>query len=489
MMKINQSLSNLVGLQYLFLFIRISNLYLFVATGFVLQIVRFLGSDRRPRLQRYAASAVIEIAYSNSEHVKVLVHGGVIPKLVRLIDSKSNFVRNEAIWALSNIVGDNKEFRDIVISHGALDKLSALCSTEFTQHSALPLLRLISWILYNFLQCKPIPDWKHTKIAINMLSSILASEDEQILKDSSYALGSLCDPALGGNTKQHIEAIKSNGSLSRLVSLLNHKTSGIRHYALRVCYNIAKGSDEQTQYIVDLGVLKPLRRMIESDEQTIMHEACYTVSNITGGSRKQIDAVIAANLFPSLIECVRTGTYKIACEASWAIANATSDGSTEQIIYLEKQDVIPSLWEFVRRIPEGKDVVDVIYDAMCNILLNIVKAQNPNLENGVKKNSNMIEDNTAFIAALKRIVPRKKKSECWQCAVSMQEKKRFTCSACQRPTYCGKRCQKRHWSRHRTDCKVQCRILEKLTTTQHLCVQKHQNSIIGTNRDVHRFHF
>ena len=97
-MKINLSFSDLVGSQYLLnISLRILNLHLFASTEFVPQIIRFLENDRKPRLQRYAASAVMEIAYGSSEDVEVLVRCDVIPKLVRLIDSKFNFMREEVI--------------------------------------------------------------------------------------------------------------------------------------------------------------------------------------------------------------------------------------------------------------------------------------------------------------------------------------------------------------------------------------------------------
>ena len=352
------------------------------------------------------------------------------------------FPSTKVIWALGNIVGDSVCPRDMVINLGALNKLSSLCSTEFTKHSALPLIRLISWILSNLLQWKPIPDWKHVQIAIDMLSLLLTLKNRQILRDSCFALSYLCDPALGGNTKRNIEEIKSNGSLNRVVSLLNHKKRGVRHGALRVCGNIAIGNNEQTQCIVDFGVLKPLHRMIESDEPVIVREACWTVSNITAGSSEQIDAVIAANLFPPLIECVTTGTYEIAHQAAWALVNAASSGSKEQIMYLAEQGAIPSLCAFSRRISKDKELMNEICEAI--------------------KNTKSVKDRGAVIDALKQMMP-KNRSECWQCAISMQGKKRFTCSDCQRPTYCGKHCQKRHWHRHRTDCKDQCHILETLS--------------------------
>lgn len=56
----------------------------------------------------------------------------------------------------------------------------------------------------------------------------------------------------------------------------------------------------------------------------------------------------------------------------------------------------------------------------------------------------------------------KKRFECWQCSKEMNESKQYTCKSCQRPTYCGRSCQKKHWLQHRDQCQKQTQIAKRL---------------------------
>ncbi|KAL5059708.1 hypothetical protein RYX36_031312 [Vicia faba] len=45
---------------------------------------------------------------------------GAIPIFVKLLDSPSDDVREQAVWALGNVAGDSPKCRDLVLGHGAL---------------------------------------------------------------------------------------------------------------------------------------------------------------------------------------------------------------------------------------------------------------------------------------------------------------------------------------------------------------------------------
>merc|ERR1711997_603190 len=140
-----------------------------------------------------------------------------------------------------------------------------------------------------------------------------------------------------------------------------------RHPALRTIGNIVTGSDEQTQYVINLGVLKRLHRLMTSDKAPIKREACWTVSNITAGSPEQIEAVISNNLFQPLINILKAEKFEIAKEALWAISNATSGGSEQQIAFLVNQGVIPPLCGFLKNLNQKK-ILMVSLEGLENIL-------------------------------------------------------------------------------------------------------------------------
>ncbi len=53
------------------------------------------------------------------------------------------------------------------------------------------------------------------------------------------------------------------------------------------------GDDIQTQRVLDLDVIKPLKSLLSSPTETVLKETCWTISNITAGNVNQIQVYLA----------------------------------------------------------------------------------------------------------------------------------------------------------------------------------------------------
>ena len=72
--------------------------------------------------------------------------------------------------------------------------------------------------------------------------------------------------------------------------------------SLRAIGNIVTGTDEQTQAVLDAGVLHMFPRLLTHHKANVQKEASWTLSNITAGRDAQIQEVINAGLVPRLID-------------------------------------------------------------------------------------------------------------------------------------------------------------------------------------------
>jgi importin subunit alpha-6/7 len=133
------------------------------------------------------------------------------------------------------------------------------------------------------------------------------------------------------------------GVAPRLVELLSMQNTSVQTPALRTVGNIVTGTDEQTQYVLNLNVVPHLLGLLDHTKKNIRKEACWTLSNITAGTSEQIQLVIQNNVFPKLVQLLMTAEFDIQKEAAWAISNATSGGTVDQILYIIHHGAVPAL--------------------------------------------------------------------------------------------------------------------------------------------------
>jgi hypothetical protein len=71
-----------------------------IDAGMVPHLIELLTKSQLPKLQFEAAWALTNIVSGSSEHVAVCVKAGIVPKMTQLLDSTSDDVREQAVWAI-----------------------------------------------------------------------------------------------------------------------------------------------------------------------------------------------------------------------------------------------------------------------------------------------------------------------------------------------------------------------------------------------------
>ncbi len=308
------------------------------------RLLEWLTLSDYPAIQVESLWTLTNIAAGTTEHTNMLLRHNPVPALVALLDSPNEEVLEQAVWVLGNLAGEGATSRDIVLNNGALEPLVQCIQRH---KDSQQILRIGSWALNNLCDSQPRPVLD-IAVLMPVLHALLTSEDSEVLSHTCWALSHMCD-----GPSAHIKVVVDANICWRLVELLQHRSWRVTKPALRTIGNIVCAEDEvdYTQYIIEAGAVPYLRELIAHSNREIQKEACWTLSNIAAGTCEQIQTVLDSGAIPLLVELAMQPASvtdaEVRSEACWVVLNATSCGSDSQVEYLVKEGCIQVLGDLL----------------------------------------------------------------------------------------------------------------------------------------------
>merc|ERR1719469_5488 len=260
-----------------------------------------------------------------------MLSAGVMCPLVRCLKANPHNLSLQRIgsWALSNLVDGQFQQNN---SNSVNNKNERIACSEIDARMILPTLR-----------------------------RLLIMSDAEVLSHTCWTLSHLCD-----GPSSHIAAVVSpaGGLVPRLVDLLLHPSWRVTKPALRtignvVCAECVEESSsmsvehatvppipaDYTEIILECGAVPRLKELITHGNREIQKEACWTLSNIAAGTVDQIQAVIDCGAISPLVKLASDPStdQEVRSEACWVVLNATSCGSDAQIEVLVAEGCVSVL--------------------------------------------------------------------------------------------------------------------------------------------------
>lgn len=136
--------------------------------------------------------------------------------------------------------------------------------------------------------------------------------------------------------------------------------------SLRIIGNIASGNPNQTQTLIDSGLLTYLKKVINHEKRSVRKETSWIISNIAAGTQRQIEALIVEGYYPILVNIINNDLPEIKREAIWAVCNLTSIERRDLLEKLIKENLLELLSSCLKL--KDANQVAVSLEALGNVL-------------------------------------------------------------------------------------------------------------------------
>lgn len=231
----------------------------------------------------------------------------------------------KSAWCLGNVAGDGPRLRDIVLGFNAIAPLIQ----NLENPASISLFRNCTWTLSNMCRGKPQPPLSLLASALPILTSILfQNRDVETMVDATWALSYISD---GENTR--IQAVVDTGVVPYLTNILSSDHIQAVVPSLRTLGNIVSGDDKQTQCVIDANVLTALVPLLSHAKKNIRKETCWLLSNIAAGTFDQLNQLVnTPQLLPRVLEQLSSSSeWDVRKEACWVVSNLASVGQSSHI--------------------------------------------------------------------------------------------------------------------------------------------------------------
>jgi len=306
-----------------------------VEAGMLAKVVECLGGDEYEQLD--AAYIATALTMPISDFIDATVEHGVIEPLVVLMKSDSDEVVDQALLALSNIVGDSTALRDKVLDSGTIDTL-----VEIMPGRTMSTAQNGVWFISNLVKIKPLPRLETMSQLVRILREILAIRDPDASSGACWALATITDLS-DDSDPDTVSMVISSDILPVVLDAARNPNVDVAIPSLKVIGNGLSGCDGDADTVMAAGVLDTLLAILRGGgDDSLAKEAAWALSNIAAGTEQQLQAMLEKpGLIRQLVAILRSAEHAVATkkECAYALCNATH-GEDEQIALLVANDVL-----------------------------------------------------------------------------------------------------------------------------------------------------
>ncbi len=253
------------------------------------------------------------------------MNAGSIDPILCLLNSTKLEVQEQAVWALGNISGDCDEYRQMILQRNGFSVIVAFANQNMDK---VGVIKNCIWCLSNLCRNpkRDASQFPYIQPHLGFLQRLLNCNMPEVVADACWAFCFLTE----AKSEQKKEVL-SYVNPQYLLYLILYDDIRLQSPALRLAGNFVSGDQDDTQVMLNAGLLRVLAVLLGKAQELQKKEVLWILSNITAGTTQQITQVINMGFIKYLINVANTESLVLQTEAIWALCNAINGGTVEQV--------------------------------------------------------------------------------------------------------------------------------------------------------------
>ena len=255
------------------------------------------------------------ISGSSAMTRKYLDFTNIIDYSLKVLTLNNVKVKHQAIWLLGNAIGEDIKYTNYIVNKGGLKCIfDELLGDLQESKRVIDNIRTCTWVLSNIFLHKLVLDYKTLQKAIEISKYFFeVCYDNESNKNMIWLLSRMYKQFDGNQLEIMFRCLDTY-----MISKLSHcEYKSIHRVILNICGNLISTTDENTQKVMNMGLLNHLRDCLNSNSN--VKDVCWILSNISAGTKDQIKSLIDHNLVPLIMLTSVESPWKIVKECLYTI--------------------------------------------------------------------------------------------------------------------------------------------------------------------------
>ena len=254
-----------------------------------------------------------------------MVRAGSIDPLLRLLQSKQLEIQEQAVLALGNIAGDCDDYRQIILQRNGFSIVVSFAQQNIDK---IGVVKNCIWCLSNLCRNsrRDSSQFPYIRPHMEFLQRLFTCNAADIAADACWAFCFLTEASVE-HKKEVVRFVNPN----YLVHLILAEDVHLQNPALRLAGNIVSGDQDDTQLMLNAGLLQVLLSLLGKAGSMQKKEILWILSNVTAGTTQQITAVINMGFIGYCVSVANKEGLMLQTAAMWVLCNAINGGTVEQV--------------------------------------------------------------------------------------------------------------------------------------------------------------